>query len=110
MDKFKEEVVFEIEKDKPLETFRAFRNKCIRKYGFSPSTELIIRINNYQKQKYGTSLYKSTFTEAKRKAKNPKQRNKQKISENNKRELDKFIKRIYKEEINKFIEGISKYD
>ena len=58
--KFKEEVIFELEKDKPFSGFRDFRAKCQKKYGYSPSTDLCIRVNNYQLETYGFILNRST--------------------------------------------------
>lgn len=55
MDQFKEEVVFEIEKDKPFNGVREFTYLVVRKYGFKPSSDLYRRVVNYQIEKYGTT-------------------------------------------------------
>lgn len=51
----KEDMLFAILKDKPLENSKEFKNR-MKKYGKINSTDLYIRITNYQIETYGYSL------------------------------------------------------
>jgi len=55
-DLFKNQVVLELEKDKAWYNAQQFRTVIEKEYGFVPSTEVYLKIVNYQIEKYGTSL------------------------------------------------------
>lgn len=54
---FKENVIYEKEKDNPIKSAERFRYKCIKDYGFNGSTtDLYRKIVNHQIKKYGKTL------------------------------------------------------
>lgn len=56
---FKEQAIYEFEKDSSFSGTREFRTKIKSKYGLEPSSELYRRITNYQIKKYGEPLSNS---------------------------------------------------
>lgn len=56
MDQFKEQVVFELEKETPFQGKREFTFQIYRKYGFKPSSALYRDIVNYQISNYGRTF------------------------------------------------------
>lgn len=78
---FKEQAIYEFEKDNSFSGAREFRFKIKNKYGIIPSSNLYRRITNYQINKYGEPLansrgqdYVSRFS-IKRNAKKRRQEN-----------------------------------
>ena len=95
MDKFKEQVVFELEKDTPFNGAREFRYYIARKYGFKPSTELYREITNYQIDKYGTTSNYANWQpyEKNFKSYNTKKRIRQRNYNREVYNLEKLVKR-----------------
>lgn len=60
---FKEQTIFEFEKDNSFTGSREFKRKIKDKYGLLPSSELYRRITNYQIRKYGEPLSGSKINE-----------------------------------------------
>lgn len=60
---FKEQAIYEFEKDSSFSGAREFRTKIKSKYGFEPGSELYRRITNYQIKKYGEPLANSRVQE-----------------------------------------------
>lgn len=55
-DKFKSQVVLELEKDKLFHSSNEFYRKVEEKYGFKPDSDLYKAILNYQIETYGKAL------------------------------------------------------
>ena len=55
-DKFKSQVVLELEKDKLFHSSNEFYRKIEEKYGFKPDSDLYKAILNYQVERYGKQL------------------------------------------------------
>lgn len=56
---FKEQAIYEFEKDSSFSGAKEFKFKIKQKYGFEPSSDLYRRITNYQIRKYGEPLSNS---------------------------------------------------
>lgn len=56
---FKEQAIYEFEKDKAFSGANEFRTRIKEKYGFVPNSNLYRRIINYQIKKYGEPLANS---------------------------------------------------
>ena len=55
-DKFKSQVVLELEKENLFYSAREFYEKIEEKYGFKPDSDLYKAIINYQVERYGKAL------------------------------------------------------
>lgn len=55
-DKFKSQVVLELEKDNLFHSSNEFYRKVEEKYGFKPDSDLYKAILNYQVERYGKQL------------------------------------------------------
>ena len=55
-DLFKSQVVLELEKDNAFYNAQHFKRKITQKYGLVPTTEMYLKVVNYQIKKYGITL------------------------------------------------------
>lgn len=60
MDKdiFKERLIYEKYKDRPIDDFKRFKQQIKDKHGFEPSDELIRKLKIYQRKKSETQPYR----------------------------------------------------
>jgi hypothetical protein len=88
MDQFKEQVVFELEKETPFQGKREFTFYIYRKYGFKPTSALYRDIVNYQICNYGRTFNVTKIRDyiPKFSSKNIKRRIR--VRENNKDQFD----------------------
>ena len=56
MDRFIFDIIFNIEKDKPLISAKQFKGRVYKKYKIEINNDLFVAINNYQIKKYGIPL------------------------------------------------------
>ena len=56
MNRFIFDIIFNIEKDKPLLSAKQFKARIYKKYKLEINNDLFVAINNYQIKKYGIPL------------------------------------------------------
>lgn len=95
MDQFKEQVVFELEKDTPFQGKREFTFLIYRKYGFKPSTALYRNIVNYQIDNYGRTCNCTKTRDYVYRFSSRNSRRRIRVRENNKNyaDLEKMVER-----------------
>lgn len=76
MNEFKEEMIFNLEKDLPVTNASAFREKMIKKYNLVAQeiSDLRAKIINYQLEKYGDTISAKIRKPSKYEQKNETQR------------------------------------
>lgn len=95
MDQFKEQVVFELEKDTPFQGKREFTFQIYRKYGFKPSSALYRDIVNYQICNYGHTFNCTKIRDYVNRFSSNNSRRRIRVRENNREhfELEKMVER-----------------
>ena len=97
-NKFKEDTIYELEKNNPISSSKWFKKDIKDKYGIVPSGDLYRRIVNYQIKNYGKSVTQSDYAlgdyKITRKIPNAKGRRNNIILLEKNRKLETFIERV----------------